>query len=216
MINKFGIAVLGTMVTVAAISIQTPAQAAKLTGTFDWKVQPPKTEVFMGTASFMINKDKKTGQLTFKVSGVPNPNPSPIANPNSSFTFDITSADITEKDKDWKLNSFDFVAPKGVPLEDSSGSLNLVMPNDTKDENATEPYKSFFLQADQERIPLILSNIKTQHVLDTCTPPGPNKRISASQICRIPEPNSTPALLAFVSLSAALTLKRKLLKSEVW
>ncbi len=210
MTNKFCIALLGTTATLASISIQPSVQAAKLTGTFDWKVQPPKTEIFMGTGSFMINKDKKTGQLTFTVSAVPNPNHSPVANPNSLFNFDITSADIAVTGENWILNSFDFVAPKGSPLGNSSGSINFAMPNATDAKgNATEPFKSFFVQDDKERIPLVISNSKTAHVPGTCNPPTPDKRTSASEICRVPEPSSTLGLLALGALGAGSALKRK-------
>lgn len=156
----------------------------------------------------MIDKNKNTGQLTFTVSGVPNPNPSPIANPKSVFDLDITQANIRVEGEKWILNSFDFVAPKNSLLDGSSGSIGMANNTDAQGK-ATEPYKSFFVQSDQERIPLVISNLKTKHVPGTCPPPAPDKRASAAEICRVPEPTTTLSLLSLGTLGAASTLKRK-------
>lgn len=156
--------ILGTSIistTVGIISIQTAVQAAQLTGEFKWEVEPPKTEIFSGSGSFTINKDKKTGKVTFTVMGLPDPNPSPGTQKGSMFMFDITDSNITETEDDWKLNSFDF---KAMLPSMSSGSLNFIMPNDKNDNGEVkEPFKSFFLQDDQEKIPLKITGLKTTH-----------------------------------------------------
>ena len=192
--NRLGISIISS--TIGIIGIQTAVQAAQLTGEFKWQVEPPKTEIFSGSGSFFINKDKKTGEVVFKVAAVPNPNPSNVEE-GSKFTFDIITPDITETEDDWKLNSFSFKEAGNKELF-ASGSLD-TMKNDQNDNGeAKEPFKSFFLQEDGEKIPLKITDLKTKHVC-SCTPKTDNQG-------NLPKNLILTALMKPISASASTVL----------
>lgn len=177
-ILKFGGTFTGAVI--GLMFIQPSVLAATLKGNFDWEVQPPKTEIFKGNASFMLDKEKKTGMITFEITMVPTPNPSPNTPVGTKRKFNITDADLDEK---WQLNKFDFSG------NGASGMINFAMPNNTNAAgDAQEAFKSVFVQSDGERIPLIISKVDIKHV---------------------PEPSSTLGLLTLCSLGAGSSFLRK-------
>ena len=103
--NKIGIGLISTFTVVAVTSIQLPAHAIRLMGTFDWVVE---MSINKGTASFMIEKDPfEGGMITFM--------PTMGAGTGREIDFNI---DSVEFGNNWVLEELNFSSPLG------DGSIN--------------------------------------------------------------------------------------------
>jgi hypothetical protein len=124
---------LSIAATIVAVSIQVPAQAAKLTGSFDWDIDkeiPHNSENklinFIGEATFMIDKHSRTGMITFSDLKIDN-NLLPLPNPD----FDIISDSIMFGEE-WKLEMFEFknnIAEGTIDLVTKKASFNFIPEN---------------------------------------------------------------------------------------